>query len=59
MNDNLNNDHTEDPKVNEELSFQPKKIPLIDSIFFSTSTIVIIGAIFLISMFISMFNYLY
>jgi len=53
MNENLNTDPTEEPRVNENLDMQQKKISLINSLFFSTTTIIIIGIIFLLSMFIS------
>ena len=53
MNDNLKNDPIEESSVGQEIDPHQQKSSLIDSLFFSTVTIVVVGVIFLVTMFIS------
>ena len=54
MNDTINSKQKEDPIISEDTgSNQKNSSSLIDSLFFSSATIVIVGAVFLITMFIS------
>ena len=53
MSEKPNNDSTNESTINKEQNRQQKKRSLLDSLFFSTTAIAIIGAIFFISMFLS------
>ena len=54
MNDTINSKQKEDPIISEDTnSNQKNSSSLIDSLFFSSATIGIVGAVFLITMFIS------
>lgn len=53
MSEKPNNDSTNESSINKEIHRQEYKRSLLDSLFFSTTAIAIIGAIFFISMFLS------
>ena len=53
MNDTVKNDQQENTEVTQERNLDQEESSLIDSLFFSTSTIALIGVAFLVAMFIS------